>query len=67
MTRGWWRRLLLQGKVFGFAHNRYVINDSSQPEEFHSLNDVPHLRMFLVHALITTLLVVSAVGIWRLG
>jgi hypothetical protein len=71
LTRRWWRRLFPQRKVFGYAHNRYVISDYSQPRVFHSVNEVPPLRLVLVqgliHSVITLLLIVSAVGIWRLG
>jgi hypothetical protein len=70
MTRRWWRRLLLQGKV-GSTPNRYVISDYSQPEKIHSLNEISPLRLFLVygliHGLFTTLLVVIAVGMWHFG
>lgn len=71
MMRRWWRRFPLQGKVFGFTHNRYVISDYTQSEKFHSPNEASPLRLVLVHSLIhgliTTLLVLSAVGLWRLG
>jgi len=71
MMRRWWRRFPLQGKVFGSTGNRYVISDYSQSEKFQSLNQTSPLRLVLVHSLIhgliTMMLVLSTVGIWRLG
>ncbi|OBH61533.1 hypothetical protein A5686_20195 [Mycobacterium sp. E2479] len=63
MTRWWGRRLWLQARMFGFASNRYVISDRSQANELHSLNEALPLRPFLVQALITMLLIATAVGI----
>ena len=63
MTRLWRRRLWLQARMFGFAPNRYVITDRSQRNELHSLNEALPVRAFLVQALVTLLLIATAVGI----
>lgn len=52
VTHRWWLRLWLR-----------VVGDHSQTNEFHSLNEPLPLRMFLVHGLTTTLLVVIDVVI----
>jgi hypothetical protein len=63
MTCWWGRRLWLQARMFGFASDRYVISDRSQSNELLSLNEVLPVRPLLVHALITVLLIATAVGI----